>query len=734
MSPSKSWSIADILGTVRRYWGFSELRPLQEQAIQAGLERRDSLVVMPTGGGKSLCYQVPAALAQRTDIVVSPLISLMKDQVDGLRECGYPAAALYSGMPLDFLREIEAQMAAGRYRLVLVAPERLLTPRFLQLIERLQVRAFAIDEAHCISHWGHDFRPEYRQLAELKSRFPQASVHAYTATATERVRADIVAQLRLQNPAVLVGTFDRPNLAYRIVPRIDAQMQVLQVLRRHPSAAAIVYCISRKDTEAMAAWLQANRLRAAFYHAGMEADERRRTQDAFASGEIDVVAATVAFGMGIDRSDVRCVIHAAMPKSIEHYQQETGRAGRDGLEAECVLLYSAADVIRWESLIEKSTAEAAAPGEVITAARALLEHMRRFCTDVYCRHRKLSEYFGQEYAKSNCEACDVCLNEVEGLADATVTAQKILSCVARAGERFGAEHIVDVLLGANTERVRRWGHEQLTTYGVMKGTDRKALTNMLYQVLDAGLLERTAEERPVLRLNEASWEVLRGKRAVRLLQPKAEVQKTRFDEKSWEGVDHNLFDSLRILRRKVADERNIPAYVLFSDATLRDMARVRPGSSTALLGIRGVGERKLADLGQRFLELIATYCRANGLALDAATGNRPQRQRVRKPNDTKDTAFELFAKGASVEQVTAKTGRVLGTTWGYLAEFIQIRRPQRLDPWIDPKTYRAVADAVKDSGTAYLKPIFDQLGGKVSYEQIRVVVAHLNTMRDARTE
>jgi ATP-dependent DNA helicase RecQ len=732
MSPPTSWSKTDILATVHRYWGFSELRPLQEQAIRAGLERRDSLVVMPTGGGKSLCYQVPAELARRTDIVVSPLISLMKDQVDGLRESGYPAGALYSGMPLDTVRETEAQIAAGRYRLVFVAPERLLTPRFLQLIERLQVRAFAIDEAHCISHWGHDFRPEYRQLAELKTRFPQASVHAYTATATARVREDIAEQLRLHNPAVLVGTFDRPNLMYRIVPRVDAQMQVLQVLRRHPGAAAIVYCISRRDTEAMAEVLQANRLHAAFYHAGMEADERRRTQDAFASEEIDVVVATVAFGMGIDRSDVRCVIHAAMPKSIEHYQQETGRAGRDGLEAECVLLYSAADVLRWESLIEKSAADASARVEVIAAARELLEHMRRFCTGVHCRHRRLSEYFGQEYSKPNCEACDLCLNEVEGLADATVTAQKILSCVARAGERFGAEHIVDVLLGANTERVRRWRHEELSTYGLMKGTNRKTLINMLYQLLDDGLLERTAEERPVLRLNDASRDVLRGKRTVRLLQPKAEVSKTRFDEQSWDGVDHGLFESLRALRRQVADERDVPAYVLFSDATLRDMARVRPGSAAALLGIRGVGERKLADLGPTFLELIANYCHAQELPLDAALSSRPHRERVRKPNDAKETAFELFANGASVEQVTTRTGRALGTSWGYLAEFIQNRRPEGLEPWINQKTYRSIADAVKELGTEYLQPVFECLGGKVPYEQIRLVVAHLNTRRDAR--
>lgn len=388
MAQATLWTTADILATVRRYWGYGELRPLQEQAIRAGLEQRDSLVVLPTGGGKSLCYQVPAELAQRTDIVVSPLIALMKDQVDGLRECGYPAAALYSGMAPDETRTIEEGIVAGHYRLVFVAPERLLTPRFLQLIERLPVRAFAIDEAHCISHWGHDFRPEYRQLTALKSRFPHASIHAYTATATARVRTDIAEQLRLQDPTILVGTFDRPNLAYRIIPRVDAPAQVLEVLRRHPNQAAIVYCMTRKESEALAYALQTQGVRVAFYHAGMEADGRRRTQDAFAAEEIDVVVATVAFGMGIDRSDVRCVIHASMPKSIEHYQQETGRAGRDGLPAECVLLYSAADFLRWESLMEKSASEVDATVEIMAAARELLGHMRRMCTSVRCRHRQ----------------------------------------------------------------------------------------------------------------------------------------------------------------------------------------------------------------------------------------------------------------------------------------------------------------------------------------------------------
>ena len=337
---------ARILQAVQQYWGYDQLRPHQMEAITAGLERQDSLVVLPTGGGKSLCYQVPPLVAQRTDIVVSPLISLMKDQVDALKACGYPAAALYSGVSDGDRREIEARAAAGQFRLLFVAPERLLTPGFLSLAKRINVRAFAIDEAHCISHWGHDFRPEYRRLAALKEHFPEASVHAYTATATDRVRQDIVAQLGLRTPRVLVGRFDRPNLIYRAVPRNDLEVQLLDVIRRHAGEAVIIYCISRADTERTAAALQARGIKAAAYHAGLDALSRTRTQDDFATEKLDVVVATVAFGMGIDRSNVRCVIHAALPKSVEQYQQETGRAGRDGLEAECVLFFSSADIRR----------------------------------------------------------------------------------------------------------------------------------------------------------------------------------------------------------------------------------------------------------------------------------------------------------------------------------------------------------------------------------------------------
>ncbi|HUA34154.1 MAG TPA: DNA helicase RecQ [Candidatus Binataceae bacterium] len=597
-----------ILATVHRYWGFDALRPLQSEAIRAGIDRRDSLVVMPTGGGKSLCYQVPPAVAGRTDIVVSPLIALMKDQVDALRECGYPAIALHSGLDLDEMRRAERALAEQQHHLIFVAPERLLTPRFLELAARLRVSSFAIDEAHCISHWGHDFRPEYRRLAELKTHFPKASLHSYTATATERVRHDIVEQLHLDNPAVLVGSFDRPNLLYRVIPKASVNEQIVSVLRRHPKEAAIVYSISRKDTEQIARHLSSAGIRAAHYHAGMETDERRDTQDRFAAEEIDVVVATVAFGMGIDRSDIRCVIHASLPKSVEAFQQETGRAGRDGLPAECVLFYSAADVIRWQSLIERSAEDADVPADVAENGKLLLEEMRRFATVIGCRHGSLSSYFGEQYAKSNCAACDFCLGEVEGVADGTILAQKVLSCVARVEQRFGVEHVVDVLIGSDNERVRRWHHEKLSTYALLKDLPRKTLTNLIYQLVDAGVLERTPGERPTLQLNPASWEVMRGKRPVSLLQAKKPAaSRTRLEESSWQDVDPALFEDLRMLRREIASERKVAPFVILHDSALRDLARLKPTALEGLRHIRGIGERKIADFGARFVERIASY-------------------------------------------------------------------------------------------------------------------------------
>lgn len=719
-----------ITEITQQYWGFDKLRPLQAQAIAAGVDSRDSLLVMPTGGGKSLCYQVPPILAERTDVVVSPLIALMKDQVDSLRQCGYPAAALNSGMTQSELKKTMECISRGDYRLIFVAPERLLSSYCLRMLQQADVRAFAIDEAHCISHWGHDFRPEYRRLSEIREYFPKASLHAFTATATQRVRDDIVSQLRLKDPTIMVGDFDRPNLTYRIFPRVDVYGQTLETISRHKNEAVIVYCISRKDTESMAGYLSSSGVKAAHYHAGMDPADRRRTQDAFAEERIDVVVATVAFGMGIDRSNVRCVIHAALPKSIEHYQQETGRAGRDGLPSECVLFYSASDVIRWEDLIAKSAEEAERAEEIIAAMKEQLGHIQRYANAMHCRHRRLVEHFGQKYERPSCEACDVCLGETEEIAESTVLAQKILSCVARVEQRFGAKHVTDVLVGANTDLIRSFSHDKLSTYGLLKGMDRKELTNLVYQLVDSEVLDRAAGDRPILKLNQASWEVMRGDRAVRLQRLKSDgVKKSRHAEDAWSGVDAELFEELRKLRHELAQERHVAAYVIFSDAVLRDMAKFRPGSLPTLKCIRGLGDRKIAEYGDAFVACIREYCDKCGVRLDQTEDGEPlPPPRRSAPSMAKQHAFKMFADGIALDEVAAAINRAPSTTSQYLEEYIHQKRPESIEPWVNAAAYKEIAKAVCDVGIKPLKPIFDRLNEKHPYEAIRIVAAHIEAV------
>ncbi len=622
---------AQVAAVVHRTWGFSQLRPLQAEAIALAAAGRDALVVLPTGGGKSLCYQVPPLLDGATDIVISPLISLMNDQVAGLKAYGYPAAALHSGLSADEAREVTRALVAGDLRLLYVSPEKLLTPWMLATCERIGVKRFVVDEAHCISQWGHDFRPEYRRLAEVRERFPQASFHAFTATATPRVREDIVAQLHLHQAKTLVGSFDRPNLTFRVVPMIDRAKQVIQAVERHVAeGGVIVYCISRKDTEAMAEHLKGRGIQTACYHAGLSPEERLRVQDAFKREDLPVVVATVAFGMGIDRSNVRCVVHAAMPKSVEAYTQEAGRAGRDGLPAECVLLYTAADAFRWESLFDRSAQEAAAKGEVEDPQRhaetqkAMLRTVQRFAASPVCRHRALCEYFGQEYQPEaapdlGCGACDHCLGEVAQLPQPTVVAQKILSGVARTGNRFGIGHVVDVLLGADTENIKRFSHQELTVFGLLKDFNKKQLTAIVYQLLDLGVLSRSEGEYPTLRLNEASWEVMRGQKQVRLVAPPA--TKTREERAGRKRASSTLgaskpsvaqltpdqdaiFNRLRRWRKEEADKRGVPPYVLLHDATLVELCLVRPANMPRLLEVRGMGEKKAMDFGQALIGVI----------------------------------------------------------------------------------------------------------------------------------
>jgi ATP-dependent DNA helicase RecQ len=719
---------------IARHWGFRSLRPLQEQAMRAVLTGRDSLVVLPTGGGKSLCYQAPAVLRGDTTVVVSPLISLMKDQVDSLRACGVPAVQIDSSQTGAERYANELDIQRGEVRLLFVSPERLVLTDFYQLLRRIDVRTFAIDEAHCISHWGHDFRPEYRQLNRLKEHFPQASIHGYTATATERVRKDIIEQLGLTNPEVLVGNFDRPNLTYRVLPRQDLMKQVLEVIDRHPHEAGIIYCLRRVDVDDLTARLQKHGCKALAYHAGLAAEDRKTTQEAFAAEQCDLVVATVAFGMGIDRSNIRFVLHTAMPKSVEHYQQETGRAGRDGLEAECVLLHSGGDVISWKAILEKSAAEPGVDASFLTGAVQHLNDMDRYCRGAICRHRALVQYFGQAYQPAACGACDLCLGDSELVPEALVVAQKILSCVARVRETFGINHVVGVLRGENTENIRKRGHDQLSTYGLLQDKSKADIRDWIYQLISQEVLLQQGDEYPVLRLNPASWEVMRGRRPVRLVQLKRQekTRQSQTDTISWEGVDRPLFEALRGLRRLLAEERQVQPYIIFSDATLRELARVRPSSLERMRLVYGIGDAKLREFGERFLQLIAKHCREGGVSQDI-TSLPPRAAEVRKPatsrlNAQRDLAFNLFRQGAALEDVMHQTGRARATILDYLCEFVREERPRSLAMWLPAERYQRVAAAARQVGTQRLKPIFIALGEQVPYDEIRLVVAHLEAV------
>jgi len=576
--------------------------------MEAVLSGRDSLLVLPTGGGKSLCFQAPAMLGEGLAVVVSPLISLMKDQVDTLVGNGVPAACYNSSLPSETKSEVARGLREGKYRLLYVAPERLVGDGgdgFLNLLASRPISFVAVDEAHCISQWGHDFRPEYRQLARLRERWPDIGLHAYTATATARVRRDIVAQLGLRNVSELVGSFDRPNLVYRVLARSALKTQILEVLERHRGQAGIVYCSSRKEVDTLAQWLQDTGWRARPYHAGLADEDRHRNQDAFLNEEIDLVVATVAFGMGIDRSDVRFVVHAGAPQSLEHYQQESGRAGRDGLEAECVLIASGADFLKWRMMLEKN-------GELSDARRGLLRDMERYAASVGCRHKRLVGYFGEVFDKDDCGACDYCLGELESVAEPVTVARKILSCVARVGQRFGAAHVTNVLRGSDSEQVRSRGHHELSVFGLMKDAAIDELRGYVDQLLAHGLLQQGGDEYPILQITAEGHALLkdaaaapdltlaRQKRADRTRLPK----RSRVETEGWEGVDRELFEELRVLRMEIARRRRVPPYVIFHDTTLREIARTKPATKEALRHVYGVGDRKAEDLGELVLAVV----------------------------------------------------------------------------------------------------------------------------------
>jgi ATP-dependent DNA helicase RecQ len=609
--------MSDLIAVLQRVWGYSSFRPLQRESVEAVLAGRDSVVVLPTGGGKSLCFQLPALIDQDTAgehgglaLVISPLIALMKDQVDGLVAQGVAAACLHSGQNAAERNAAMDLVRSGRCRLLYVAPERAVgegAEAFRRLVATCGVRYVAIDEAHCISQWGHDFRPEYRQLAMLRTSLPGVALHAFTATATTRVRQDIIGELGLRDPAVLVGPFDRSNLTYRVLPRTTLKAQIRALLARHAGDAGIIYCLSRREVDALAQWLEEEGIRARPYHAGLDDRVRHQHQDAFLNEDADVMVATVAFGMGIDRSDVRFVLHAGAPRSLEHYQQEAGRAGRDGLPAECVLITSPGDFARWRSLLESR-------GEWNEQVRALMRDMERYASATTCRHRALVEYFGQQLAGGPCGACDWCLGELERVAEPGILAQKILSAVARTGQRWGVGHITAVLRGESTEAVTGREHQGLSVFGLLRDLSATDVRGYIDQLAQGGFLVRTGDKYPTLQITASGAELLRGRTVCVLFrQPRPDVARRRGTRRfsnasaTTTPADDALFDHLRAMRLQLARARGVPPYVIFHDATLRELARAKPTSAAQLLDIPGIGERKAQVYGEAVLKTIADW-------------------------------------------------------------------------------------------------------------------------------
>jgi len=749
----------ELLPLLKQYFGFTSFRPLQEEIILDSLAGRDTFALLPTGGGKSLCFQLPALARDGLTVVVSPLIALMKDQVDALQASGIAATFLNSSLNADESRKRLRGLHNGEFRLLYVAPERLMLSGFLSDLQKWNVQLIAIDEAHCISEWGHDFRPEYRQISELRKYFPNVPFMALTATATGRVREDIVNHLQLREPKCYVASFNRPNLTYRVIPKNKPYDQLLNFLRARPKDSGIVYCQSRKSAENVAANLSEDGVRAKPYHAGLTPKERSEHQEFFLRDDVRVICATIAFGMGINKPNVRFVVHYDLPKNIEGYYQETGRAGRDGLPSECVLLFSAGDVVKQTQFID----EKPNPQEQ-KIAREQLQQMIHYAECASCRRVELLAYFGEKVGQAsslsservgasiedknkitsptsssqtggtpvlpyNCGACDNCLSP-RATFDGTLAAQKFLSCVYRIREKngfgVGLNHVVEVLTGADTEKIRKWNHAQLSTFGIGKEHSRPEWAAIGRELIRLGFLRQTAEKFSVLEITNEGRAALKERKKITLTKP-AVTPETKTHHVGEITCDEVLFERLRELRKKLADERDVPAYIVFSDVSLRQMARNYPESENDFARISGVGEKKLREFGEVFLNEIALHLATNPRQIFAGDSfTAPQPVRKTSLNDTTRETLRRFRAGESVEQIAAARGFAASTIYGHLATAIEAGENIDVNELLDAEAREQIATAFKKFGFGNIGGARESLGNKFDYGLFRIFRAAAN--------
>lgn len=704
---------------LKHFFGYDSFRPGQQEIVEAALQKRDMMIVMPTGGGKSLCFQLPALLKPGLTVVVSPLIALMQDQVEALQDNGIGATFLNSTLSSQETRSRETAILEGKIKLLYVAPERLLGERFLPFLDivanKLGISAFAIDEAHCVSEWGHDFRPEYRQMQRVRDRYPDIPIMGLTATATERVRQDIIQQLTLRNPYIHVASFNRPNLYYEVRPKTKHSFaEVLQIIQKK-GGSGIIYCLSRKKVDEVAYKLQQSGIQALPYHAGMNDVDRATNQTRFIRDDVQVMVATIAFGMGINKPDVRFVIHYDLPKNLEGYYQESGRAGRDNEPAHCSLFFGYGDVKMIDYIIEQKPD----PQEQ-RIARQQLRRVINYAESTECRRTIQLSYFGDSFP-GNCGTCDNCCNK-KPVEDWTIEAMKFLSCVARCQEKFGMNHIIDVLRGSKNQKVLQYQHHQLSTYGIGKDRSADDWKKLSRSLLNQGFLEERTDGFPILKLNEKSWEIMKRQRTVEIaIEPQREVQaKVRSLAVEVEA----LFSILRTLRKQIADEQFVPPYVVFADKSLRDMAEKRPQNLREFEEVYGVGSNKRDKYGKVFLEAIRTFCQEQGLPSGAASSdvaNLPNLSNVASYSQMQ--TWELYRQGLTVQGIANARGMSPNTISGHLIELMEMGREVDINLLVESERQQAIVYAIEVMGDEKLRAIYDFLEERYTFEEIKFVRA-----------